>query len=123
MTGKIFRGILVTALLTMTACLLFIIGMQYQFYTDTRKQSLENQAYLISRTVDGGGDIRDFGKLDDRITLIDKNGEVLYDNKTDISETENHSDRRREMQRLRAVHSELSGGRPSADRRESQTDQ
>ncbi len=93
MTGKIFRGILVTALLTMTACLLFIIGMQYQFYTDTRKQSLENQAYLISRTVDGGGDIRDFGKLDDRITLIDKNGEVLYDNKTDISETENHSDR------------------------------
>lgn len=100
MTGKIFRGILVTALLTMTACLLFIIGMQYQFYTDTRKQSLENQAYIISRTVDSGGDIRDFGKLDDRITLIDKNGEVLYDNKADVSDAENHSDRQEFRQAL-----------------------
>ena len=36
MTKKIFRGILLSSIITMLACLVFIIGVQYQIYTDSR---------------------------------------------------------------------------------------
>ena len=54
MTKKIFRGILLSSIITMLACLVFIIGVQYQIYVESRYSSLESKAYLISLSANDG---------------------------------------------------------------------
>ena len=34
MTGKIYRGILISTVITMLACLIFTVGVQYQIYDE-----------------------------------------------------------------------------------------
>ena len=52
MTKKINRGILFSSVLTLAACLVFFVGVQYQMYDDTLKSSLESKAEIISRNAD-----------------------------------------------------------------------
>lgn len=92
MTKKIFRGILITSIVTMLACLVFIIGVQYQIYVGSRYSELESKAYIISLSADEA-EIQKYSSAKERITLIDKSGNVLYDNKAVALEMENHSQR------------------------------
>lgn len=93
MTKKIFRGILLVSMLTMLACLVFIIGVQYQLYRESQLEALENEAYLISRTLNDGGDPEEYEDANDRVTIIASDGEVIYDNKAKADKMENHSER------------------------------
>ncbi len=92
MTKKIFRGILFSSILTMLASLVFIIGVQYQIYVDSRYSSLQSKAYLISLSTNEA-ELQKFSSAEERITLIDRNGSVIFDNKADAAKMENHAGR------------------------------
>ena len=92
MTKKIFRGILTSAIITMLLSLVFIVGVQYRIYRDGSYSALEKKAYLISLSADED-ELQKYSSATERITLVDKNGDVLYDNKAKASEMENHSNR------------------------------
>ncbi len=94
MTKKIFKSILATALITMLACLVFIIGVQYDFYDNSQKNAIENESYIISQALNNGVDVQAFKEYAERITLISRDGTVLFDNKIDAKALENHSSRK-----------------------------
>lgn len=92
MTKKIFRGILLSSIITLLLSLVFIVGVQYQIYRDSSYSALENKAYLISLSADGE-ELQKYSSAPERITLVDKNGNVLYDNRAAVGEMENHLSR------------------------------
>ncbi len=101
MTKKIFKGILFTALVTMLACLVFIIGVQYQFYSEAQTDALKSEAYLIERSLENGTAPESFNSFEKRITIISADGTVIYDNKSDINGMKNHSDRKEVAEALK----------------------
>ena len=95
MTKRIFRGIFFVSVITMLLSIVFIIGVQYQFYSESQLSSLKNEAYYISNIIDDNNEYLDSIKnSEDRITLIDSDGTVLFDNRYDVSLMQNHSDRK-----------------------------
>lgn len=93
MTKKINHGILFSSVLTLAACLVFFVGVQYQMYDDTLKSSLENKAEIISRNADES-ELEAYGGIKERVTLISKDGKVLFDNKAKASEMGSHAKRK-----------------------------
>ncbi len=95
MTKRIFRGIFFVSIITMLLSIVFIIGVQYQFYSESQLSSLKNEAYYISNIIDDNSEyLESIKKSEDRITLIDSDGTVLFDNRYDVSLMQNHSDRK-----------------------------
>lgn len=92
MTKKIFRGILLSSILTMLLSLVFIIGVQYQIYVDSRYSALQSKAYLISLAAEEN-DLQKYSSAAERITVVDASGYVLYDNKATAAAMENHAGR------------------------------
>ena len=92
MTKKIFRGILFSSFITMLASMVFIIGVQYRIYDDSQRDSLESKARLISFAADDG-EIERCADAKERVTLIESDGTVIYDNKSDAEKMENHAQR------------------------------
>ncbi len=103
MTKKIFRGILITSIITMLACLVFIIGVQYQIYIESRYTELESKANIISISADEA-ELKKYSSIKERITLIDNNGNVLYDNKAVALAMENHAQREEFKEALKDGH-------------------
>lgn len=93
MTKKINRGILFSSVLTLAACLVFFVGVQYQMYDDALKSSLESKAEIISRNADES-ELKTYEGIKERVTLISKDGKVLFDNKAKASEMGNHAKRK-----------------------------
>ena len=93
MTKKINRGILFSSVLTLAACLVFFVGVQYQMYDDTLKSSLESKAEIISRNADES-ELKTYNGIKERATLISSDGKVLFDNKARTSEMGNHAKRK-----------------------------
>lgn len=95
MTKRIFRGIFFVSIITMLLSIVFILGVQYQFYSESQLSSLKNEAYYISNIIDDNSEyLESIKKSEDRITLIDSDGTVLFDNRYDVSLMQNHSDRK-----------------------------
>ncbi len=95
MTKRIFRGIFFVSIITMLLSIVFIISVQYQFYSESQLSSLKNEAYYISNIIDDNSEyLESIKKSEDRITLIDSDGTVLFDNRYDVSLMQNHSDRK-----------------------------
>lgn len=92
MTKKIFRGILLSSVITLLLSLVFIIGVQYQIYRDSGYSALQSKANLISLSANEA-QLQKYSSANERITLINADGEVIYDNKTDVAGMENHLDR------------------------------
>lgn len=94
MTKRIFRGIFFASMIVMLACLVFVIGFQYQFYADAQAEALKSKAYLIEQGIENSDSyIESIKDSDERVTLIDTDGTVIYDNRADVSAMENHLDR------------------------------
>lgn len=81
-----------------------VLGVAYTKEQQLFKSQLEQQAMLLAATMDNTTpelDVKSLEKLsadihgtfENRITYIDAEGNVLFDNKADISEMENHLDR------------------------------
>ena len=81
-----------SSIITLLLSLVFIIGVQYQIYRESRYSALQSKAYLISLSANEA-QLQKYSSANERITLINADGEVLYDNKTDVAGMENHLDR------------------------------
>ena len=81
------------SVITMLTCLVFTIGVQYQIYDESMQKSLKNKAYIIS--VDGDTEnLEKYRNIEERITLIDESGRVLFDNKAIAANMGNHLSRK-----------------------------
>ena len=93
MTKRIFRSIFLVALAVLLAAMGLIKGALHAYFTDVQFNQLRVETALAAHALTNEG-ISYFDKLDDtmdcRITWIAYDGTVLYDNRLDSVNMENH---------------------------------
>lgn len=95
MTKRIFRSVCIVAVVVLFASLALVMGVLYDYFSGSQEIQLKTQTDLAAQGIEHEGSSY-FDGLDSeelRITWIDKNGKVLFDNKTDASSMENHLER------------------------------
>lgn len=95
MTKRIFRSICLVALGVFVACITLFMCVLYEYFSSVQKNQLKMQTDLAAHAVANEG-INYFDGLDTatyRITWIGVDGDVLYDNRSDSDEMENHLER------------------------------
>lgn len=95
MTKKIFKSIMFVCALVLAMGLAAVMGILYRnFDGQMRKELSKEAAYLAYGVEQQGVDyLKNIKDKSARITYIDQDGTVLFDNKADVSEMKNHSDR------------------------------
>lgn len=95
MTKKIFKSTVLVSAAVLILGVAFVMGILYQYFGRQLNSELEREARYLSYGVEQQGVeyLKQIKALDSRITYIDKDGEVLYDNVADSDEMENHKDR------------------------------
>lgn len=95
MTKKIFKSIMFVCALVMAVGLAAVMGILYSnFDGQMRKELSKEAAYLTYGVEQQGVDyLKNIKDKSARITYIDQEGTVLFDNEADVSEMKNHSDR------------------------------
>lgn len=103
MTKRIFRSIVFAVLAVLLAAVAMIMGVIYSYFTSVQYAQLRVETALAAHAVANEG-LDYFTKLDDtmdcRITWIDTDGTVLYDNRTNSDTMENHLAREEVIQAL-----------------------
>jgi two-component system phosphate regulon sensor histidine kinase PhoR len=94
MTKRIFHSILTVSLSALLACLVILIGVLHTYFENRVETELEAQTTYIAQGLENEG-IDYFSDLDadSRITWVDTDGTVLYDNREDAAAMQNHADR------------------------------
>lgn len=95
MTKKIFKSIMAVCTVVLVLGLAFVMGILYRYFGKQIFTELEKEASYVAQGVELSG-VEYLEKLkgkNSRITLIDKDGGVLYDNQAEASSMENHEDR------------------------------
>ena len=95
MTKKIFKSIMFVCALVLAVGLVAVMGILYSnFDGQMRKELSKEAAYLTYGVEQQGVDyLKNIKDKSARITYIDQDGTVLFDNEADVSEMKNHSDR------------------------------
>ena len=94
MTKKIFRNCLAVGIWVFLLSVALFMGMLYQYFTDRLADELETETWLVAKGVETMGmDYLNGLHSTNRITWVDRDGTVLYDNTVDASTMENHGDR------------------------------
>lgn len=95
MTKKIFKSIMFVCALVLALGLAAVMGILYSnFDGQMRKELSKEAAYLAYGVEQQGVDyLKNIKDKSARITYIDQDGTVLFDNEADVSEMKNHSDR------------------------------
>ena len=95
MTGKIFRSILIVAIVMLLACMLVITGCLYSYFCSVRENQLRDELELAAAATEQMGTAYlaqlDAGRY--RLTLVAADGSVLWDTQVDASSMENHAGR------------------------------
>lgn len=96
MTKKIFRSVFLVALAVLLTSMLLITAVVYEHFTDKATSKLADTAVYISRGYEALGEsyLESLKGISDRITLIDKDGSVIFDTQGNASEFENHLGRK-----------------------------
>lgn len=107
MQKKIFRVMTAVVAVSLAVFSLVIGGISYSFYKNAAQDELKAAAEIAVSSI---GDNADFSQLeqnlkdalnyDVRLTYIESDGNVLYDSEEDVSEMENHLDRKEVRQAL-----------------------
>jgi two-component system phosphate regulon sensor histidine kinase PhoR len=94
-TKKIFKSIMFVCALVLAVGLAAVMGILYSnFDGQMRKELSKEAAYLAYGVEQQGLDyLKNIKDKSARITYIDQDGTVLFDNEADVSEMKNHSDR------------------------------
>ncbi len=105
MTKRIFKSIFIVALVVFLASVALIMGVLYEYYANQYSMQLKNEStYIIQGMSDSGvaylEEIENRLNESTRITWIDADGTVLYDNFADPTTMENHSDRKEVQEAL-----------------------
>ena len=95
MTSRIFKAIFSVALAVLMACLVFILGILFDYYGNRITQELRNESAFIAQGIeqDGSRYLENLPGNSLRITWIDASGAVLFDNTVDPTTMANHADR------------------------------
>lgn len=95
MTKKIFKSILSVALVILLSSLVMIIGVLYDYFRGVQKNQLRTELAFAAEGVEVSGAAYLEGLNDDscRITLVGKDGTVLYDSVESADKMGNHADR------------------------------
>lgn len=95
MTRRIFRHIFIVAVIILISSVAMIVGALYEYYSNQYIIQLKNEAAYISQGMEiNDSYLENIVRTDNtRITWIDSDGVVLYDNTADISKMENHGSR------------------------------
>lgn len=96
MSRKIFKSICFASLIVFVASLVFIMGALTTYFTGSQKRQLKNELSLAAEGVQLNGidylkGLED--KSDYRITWVNEDGSVIYDNQADAGSMENHLER------------------------------
>ena len=92
MKNSIFKSICLAATGVFLASLLLIMSILYTYFSDIQLETLKKQTELVSVAVQDQG-ISFLKKIDNkdfRITLIESDGDVLYDTVSPADSMENH---------------------------------
>lgn len=94
MIKRIFKSTLLVSLLTFFCSMLIIMGVLYRYFDNQLIKELENEANYVSTSVELLGETYfESLKTKNRITWIDGDGNVLFDNVADKESMESHADR------------------------------
>ena len=95
MTKRIFGAVAAVSLGMFALMMVLLVGMVYRQSAQVQLRQMRTQAELVARAVNHGGETY-FEGIDIencRITWIDSDGTVLYDNRSDSLTMENHLER------------------------------
>ena len=95
MTKRIFRAICITASTVLAATLALAFAVLYRYSTNTCYDQLKVQAELVVHGVEMSG-MNYFNELetgDYRVTIVDKDGSIVYDSDSNAADMENHMER------------------------------
>lgn len=96
MKKRIFRSIMLVSVTCVIAGLAFLMGILYHFFGNQLEKELKAEASYLAVAVEKEGEAS-FESLPleaARVTLIDSDGTVLFDNKADAKSMENHGERK-----------------------------
>ncbi len=95
MTKRIFRSVCIVAVAVLLASLALVMGVLYDYFSGSQEEQLRTQTDLAAQGIENEGAAYFNGLVSDdlRITWIDREGRVLFDNKTDATSMENHLER------------------------------
>lgn len=95
MTKRIFRAIVIAAVAVLFASTVLIMGVLYSYFTSRLEAELSAETSYIAQGVlmEGEDYLTGLDSGTSRITWIDADGTVLYDNEEDAASMENHADR------------------------------
>ncbi len=95
MAKRIFRAVCLISLWVFAASVVIIMWVLYDYYSETQRMQLKRQTQQVAEGVElcGMEYLTRLAAEDYRITYIDRDGTVLYDNKSDAAKLENHKDR------------------------------
>ena len=96
MTKKIFKSNILVAVVVLIFGIACVMAILYQHFGKQIDTELKKEATYLAYGVDQQGVdyLKNIKDKNARITYIDQDGTVLYDNKADAAEMENHSDRK-----------------------------
>ena len=95
MSSKIFRSILLAALVVLLSAALIIVGVLYEYFGGLQEEQLGDELKLAAAGVSQSGQDYLTGVSDSsyRLTWIQADGTVLYDSEADAASLPNHADR------------------------------
>lgn len=96
MHKKIFRSSFLTVFLVLIATIALLIGSLFHFFEGQLQRELKNEAEFLSQAVEKNGlaFFNGFHSSNNRVTLVDKDGTVLFDSKVDAASLDNHKERK-----------------------------
>ena len=94
MIKKVFSSMVVVSTIVLLICVTAISFVLYDYFGDIIKGELKSQAVLISQHIkDVDEYIENADLMENRVTLIDEDGTVLFDSKADEDNMDNHGSR------------------------------
>jgi len=110
MTGKVFRYIAVVAVFVFLATSFLIMGVLYSYFTELQITQMKEHEVLISRGIELDGEeyFDGLSAEEYRITWMDADGTVKYDNQVSVDKMDNHLQREEIREALKSGEGESS---------------
>ena len=95
MSKRIFKAMMAVTLTTLLVCMALFIAILFPYFETQLSDELRNELEYLAPNVerDGLGYLKRLGDGQNRLTLIDADGTVLFDSDVDPAQMENHADR------------------------------
>ena len=95
MIKKIFRSTFFATLGVLLVTLFMVVGLLYGYFTQVQKEQLQTETALAAQgaSLEGQDYFNELKMSNVRITWVDNQGKVLYDNESDAQTMDNHANR------------------------------